>query len=585
MVCIRRSLLQALLLLPAVARADPLEIDVEHIGPRWAGVHYQDKLGWFVQAPGDIDGDGRADFAVASPQNEGPVTFDSVVRVYLGRQGSAPGQEFADWNDTAFTDAESQENAIFQFSFVPDATGDGEMDLLVAQPITGNAGRVLLIPGPVSDWGETALSAHAVAEWTGFIQDDVPLLPPETAPSLVGGGDFDGDGLTDVVIASGLYQHVWIDMADDGFAPTTALSALPQIEHCAADYPESSFAAALATGDWNDDGRDDLAVGGPGCNGGEGEVYLWYGSAAGLGEAPDLVIGGGDRLGAALHTVDIDADGVDDLAIHELLSEEEDDVTREGRGGLWLLFGGAGGIVPGDRVEILGEFVDRRFGETVAVLPDISNPPDGMPELIVGSPEAAYEEVGRGAIYVFDGQDWDEDLRSGDAHWVVPGQDRDAWFGAALATLPDWDGDGRPEIVVGEPNYTAGSSENEFRRGRIYLMNALPDRDSDADGHSTLAGDCDDTDAAIHPGVFEECNGYDDDCDHTIDEGCGDDDDDDDDDDSTPPAGDDDTAPADGDCNCAHGPGRAPVLSLVASLALLLRRRPKNARPDRQGAV
>ncbi len=68
--------------------------------------------------------------------------------------------------------------------------------------------------------------------------------------------------------------------------------------------------------------------------------------------------------------------------------------------------------------------------------------------------------------------------------------------------------------------------------------------DADGDGWSPQAGDCDDDDAAVHPGAPEECNGIDDDCDGSIDEGCGDDDDSGDDDDDS---GDDDDSAADDD--------------------------------------
>lgn len=71
----------------------------------------------------------------------------------------------------------------------------------------------------------------------------------------------------------------------------------------------------------------------------------------------------------------------------------------------------------------------------------------------------------------------------------------------------------------------------------LYLdQGAGESTDDDGDTYDATI-DCDDGDASVHPGAFEACNGRDDNCDGTVDEGCGDDDDD------STPAGDDDTTP------------------------------------------
>ena len=136
--------------------------------------------------------------------------------------------------------------------------------------------------------------------------------------------------------------------------------------------------------------------------------------------------------------------------------------------------------------------------------------------------------------------------------------------------------------------------------------------DVDGDGWSPQAGDCDDDDASVHPGAAEECNGVDDDCDGTIDEGCGDDDDsatddddvvddddsavdDDDDDDDDDSAVDDDDdgddddsatlVPDTSDCGCqgslaGRGAGGAGLLILLL-VPFLTRARRRVGSPGR----
>jgi hypothetical protein len=55
--------------------------------------------------------------------------------------------------------------------------------------------------------------------------------------------------------------------------------------------------------------------------------------------------------------------------------------------------------------------------------------------------------------------------------------------------------------------------------GGVYVPGATGD--ADGDGWDACAGDCDDHDAAVHPGAADLCNGRDDDCDGTVDEDTG----------------------------------------------------------------
>ena len=553
------------------AHANPIEVPLDNIGPRWLGAQWHDNLGWTVQDPGDLNGDGLGDFVVSAPQDDGPLTFESTVQIYFGRTDVPTEQVYADWYDVRVSDGKVGGDAVFQFSVIPDATGDGNADLLVVEPKAAKAGKVLLHAGGGNQW-PTQLSANqAIARWDGYLQDELDLIPPQTRPSRALGGDFDNDQISDIVIVSELLHRAWIQYSSASYAGTTSLDQVTTvITECTDEVPGSEFGEDALVADFNNDSLADLAISAPGCADNEGRVFIWYGSATGLASSPDLSIPGGEFLGGSLAHGDLNGDGTDDLFVQERLAPSEDDPNREDRGNLWVFFGTSSGLTETPDFKFIGGFSDRRFGASSAVLRDISSPADGLPDLAISAPEAAYDGVGQGAVYIFEGRDeWPAELTTNDALYRIVGSQRDGWFGASISSVQDFDGNGYDELLIGEPNYTEGGTENDFQRGRMYLFNALPDRDEDGDAISTLAGDCDDTDSSVRPTAAEVCDGIDNNCNYQIDEGC----DEGDDDDSAPTSDDDDSEPVPEGCQCdaslgATSSGLSLWVALFAALGV-----------------
>lgn len=115
------------------------------------------------------------------------------------------------------------------------------------------------------------------------------------------------------------------------------------------------FGAAMATGDFNGDGRDDLAVGAPGEAPGtdppSGAIFVFSGTGSGLTSGSFYVqtdAGGAnennDRFGAALAACDLNGDGWDDLAV----GTPGEAPGGEPKSGVVFLFPGtAVGLAPG----------------------------------------------------------------------------------------------------------------------------------------------------------------------------------------------------------------------------------------------
>jgi hypothetical protein len=257
------------------------------------------------------------------------------------------------------------------------------------------------------------------------------------------------------------------------------------------------FGYAVAAGDFNGDGFDDLAVGVPseevGTTENAGLINVLYGSHAGLtatgnqlwnqgssGISGDLEAN--DRFGYALDVGDFNGDGFDDLAVGV---PREDVVTKgdlglpsvskpaktkvvEDAGAVNILYGSRDGLTAthsqiwyqGKEGIIGSPQADNRFGWAVAAA-DFDG--DGFDDLAVGVP---FAWVGSGeyagVVNIIYGSS--NGLTSGNNQlWnqsspgIAGDSERDDRFGFALAA-GDFDGDRFADLAVGVPGESIGTT-------------------------------------------------------------------------------------------------------------------------------
>jgi hypothetical protein len=242
--------------------------------------------------------------------------------------------------------------------------------------------------------------------------------------------------------------------------------------------PRAEFGSAVAAGDFNCDGFDDLAIGQPLESRG-GAVYVLFGSELGLrapaqrwterqilGQGPDAL----ELFGHALAPGDFDGDGCADLAIGAPLHVgDSHDFGTDHVGAFHVLYGVPGlGLanVPGqsftqDTAGVIGECEPDQFGWALAA-GDFDQ--DGFSDLAVGVPfegldGAIFDYDEAGAVQIFYGSSLGITVRGN--QWIdqsaglggvaIAGDvGDDDHFGESVVA-GDWNGDGASDLAIGVP--------------------------------------------------------------------------------------------------------------------------------------
>lgn len=440
----------------------------------------------------DFDGNGYADLAIAIPfkDRSGLVQDSGAVQILYG---TANGLSAADNQFWSQTDIFGSPQAGDQFGFAlaaGDFDGDGLTDLAVGVPgedrdgtDVGQVDVIYGFPGTgLTDNGSQSF-AQGLDGLSGASEDG------DRFGEVLASGDFNGDGYDDLAVGtpdedleSGGITHMGavniVYGSAAGLTPAGNLIFHPGLDTVTGDPTDDGrFGKYLAAGDFNDDGRDDLAVSIPGYDiAGEdniGVVQTFLGSDSGLSlldealwrQGFNSVQGNpesGDGFGNSLAVGDFDGNDIDDLAI----GAPGEDVAFGGggdvldAGAIHVLYGSAianGLTASNDQLwyqgdgGVLGqpETLDR-FGHSL-MAGDFDG--DGAGDLAVGVPNQDGTELNQGYVQVFysngsvlatAGQDlWTQGA-------VTGAPETDDFFGYTL-TAGDYNGDGRDDLTVGVP--------------------------------------------------------------------------------------------------------------------------------------
>jgi len=382
------------------------------------GEKANDRFGGAVAGLGDLNLDGRPDFAVGATEDGSAFSpAEGYVRVYSGASSTALFTLHGTLASEQFgADVEA----------CPDLNGDGRPEVLVGAPGSGPAveGRVFVHSG---------LNGALLLTLAG------PQANDQVGACVVSIGDVNLDGKADILAGGPAASSGGTQRGVALVYSGASGSVLYTISGTNTNQRLGQSVAGV--GDVNADGRPDFLVGSL-----TGGARLYSGNGAVV--LRSYAANGSDRFGASVCALsDVNGDGVGEYAIG---GTQDGSVFSLDTGYVSVYSGASGALL----YTVSGLGIGDRFGCSLAAGGDLNG--DGKEDLLVAADQ--FSISGSGYVQALSGP-------SGAVLYSFSGAGSGQRFGMGLDGLGDLNADGLTELAIGVP----GRSPNFSLAGQVEL--------------------------------------------------------------------------------------------------------------------
>ena len=439
-----------------------------------------------IYATGDVDGDGLEDILIGAALNDDGGNNAGKVYLFLGSSvtsnldvSSTIGLGNADY---IFTGDNAGDEAGSGVEIIPDVDGDGLDDILIgaAKSSAGgtNAGKIYLIFS--SSLGSNSSIDLSQADYQ-FIGEANSRLGDHLSSA-----DIDGDGREDLLFGAPYYDSFsgrsYVILADSLSSSNVLLMANNYDYRIQGSGFSDYWIGAISGGDFDNDGLGDILIGAPQITGsGAGYAYLFFGANLGGSvslsvASADIIFNGetaGDYAGHDVRNAgDIDGDGSDDILISAILNSD----GASDAGKVYLILGSSlNGVSTFELVDadysFVGENSNDESGRSISGAGDIDG--DGISDILIGAP---YQDDGgsnAGKAYLFSGASILENplytaFDLFEADYSFTGSGSDEYVGEVDLVSGDINGDTVQDVLVG----AAGNDELALYLGCEFINDA-----------------------------------------------------------------------------------------------------------------